>query len=57
MIRYLGKRLGERTTWAALGAAVPAAAMLAPPWSYLSVVVAVIVALLPSPAGKAGGDA
>lgn len=56
MIRYLRKRLGERTTWAAIGVAVPAAAMLASPWSYISIAIAAIVALLPSPTAGVGGN-
>lgn len=52
MIRYIARRLRERTTWGAIGAAIPAAAMLAAPWSYACVAVAAIIALCPSPQNK-----
>lgn len=52
-IAYLMRRLGERATWLAIGAAIPAAALLASPWSYASIAVAAVVALLPSPGGGA----
>ncbi|WP_156397327.1 MULTISPECIES: hypothetical protein [unclassified Sphingomonas] len=54
MIRYLARRLRERSTWGAIGAAIPAAALLAAPWSYAAIAVAAIVALCPSPPKKDG---
>ena len=49
MIRYLQRRLKERSTWAAIGAGVTGAAVLPWPWSLIASAVAVIGALVPSP--------
>lgn len=49
MIAYLRHRLAERTTWAAIGAAVPAAAMLPGHWPVVAVGLAVLAVLAPSP--------
>lgn len=48
MITYLKNRLSERTTWVAIGAGLPLAAGLAPPWSYAAITVAIIGTLAPS---------
>jgi hypothetical protein len=48
MLAYLKRRLEERTTWAAIGAAIPAAAALPWPWNLASVIVAAMVAIAPS---------
>ena len=44
---YLRARLDERSTWLLIGAGVTAAAALEWPWSLVSVIVAVIGALVP----------
>ena len=54
MIRYLRRRLEERTTWAAIGAAVPAAAMLPGYWPFAAVGLAALAVLAPSPGRRAG---
>ena len=45
---YLGARLEERSTWAAIGVGVTGAAALESPWSYAFIAVAVIGSLVPS---------
>lgn len=49
MIRYLRKRLEERSTWAAIGVAVTAGAALSPPYSWLAIAAGVVGVLVPSP--------
>ncbi len=49
MIRYLKQRLEERTTWAAIGIGVTAAAAISWPWNVLLALTAVIGVLTPSP--------
>jgi hypothetical protein len=49
---YIRNRFLEKTTWSAIGAAVIAANTLEPLYGAASVAVAIIVALLPSPAAK-----
>lgn len=46
---YLRRRLLEKGTWISIGAAVLAADKLSPPIAVASVVVAAVVALLPTP--------
>lgn len=46
---YLRRRMVEKTTLAAIGTAIAAASALRPPYAAASIVVALIVALLPSP--------
>lgn len=48
MKSYLEKRLREKTTWAAIGVGVTAAAALQSPWSWLFLAVAVAGAILPT---------
>lgn len=48
LFRYVMARFEERSTWTAIGAAIPSAAMLAYPWSIAAVVIAVIVVLVPT---------
>lgn len=47
MLKYLRARLAERTTWAAIGAGVTAAALLPWPWSLVAAIIATIGALTP----------
>ncbi len=49
ILEYIKARLGERSTWAAIGVGVTGAAALSVPWSYAFVAVAVIGAIVPSP--------
>jgi 4-amino-4-deoxy-L-arabinose transferase-like glycosyltransferase len=46
-LKYLKARIGERSTWIAIGASVGVAAALKWPWSLVSVIVGVIAALVP----------
>jgi hypothetical protein len=48
ILSYLKARLGERSTWAALGAGVTGAAALAAPWAYVFVALAAVGVLVPS---------
>lgn len=52
-IGYIKARLGERSTWAAISAAVVGAAAVAVPYSYILIAVGVIGAVVPSPGRKA----
>ena len=49
MLAYLKQRLEERSTWAAIGVGITAAAALSWPWNLALVVAATIGALVPSP--------
>ena len=49
MLVYLKQRLEERSTWAAIGVGITAAATLAWPWNAALLAVAMIGALVPSP--------
>lgn len=51
MIIYFRARLAERSTWAAISAAVVGAATVAVPYSYALIAAGVIGALVPSPKG------
>jgi fumarate reductase subunit D len=44
---YLRNRLNERSTWIMFGAGVTAASALPSPWSYISMAVAIVGALVP----------
>lgn len=55
MIGYLKRRLEERATWAAIGASIPAAALLPGYWPFAVVGLAVLAVLAPSP-GRKGGE-
>lgn len=48
MIAYLKARLEERSTWAAIGVGVTAAAALSWPWNVVLVATAAIGALVPT---------
>lgn len=48
IVGYLKDRLGEKSTWAAIGIGVTGAASLVIPWSYLFIAVAVVGALVPT---------
>lgn len=48
LIEYIKARLAEKSTWAAVGAGVTAAAALSAPWSYVFLAVAVIGVLAPT---------
>ena len=52
MISFFRERLNERSTWLLIGAGVAAASELREPWSIVSVVVAVVAALIPDGAVK-----
>jgi hypothetical protein len=47
MIQFLKARLSERSTWLLIGTSATAASALPAPWSYVSIVVGVIAALVP----------
>jgi hypothetical protein len=49
MIAYLRRRLEERSTWAAIGAAVTGASVLVTPYSWIVIAAGVIGVLVPSP--------
>jgi hypothetical protein len=51
MIGYLRRRLEERSTWVALGAAVAGAAALPSPYSWIAIGIGIIGTLLPSSGG------
>lgn len=55
VLSYMKARLEEKSTWAAVGVGVAAAASLVVPWNYIFIAVAVIGALAPT--GKASPDA
>lgn len=56
LVSYLKARLGEKSTWVAIGIGVTGAAALVIPWSYIFIAVAVIGALVPT-ATKENTDA
>lgn len=43
---YLRKRLNERSTWVAIGAAVAAASVIPAPWSYCACIAGVVGTLV-----------
>jgi hypothetical protein len=47
VIKYVIARLQERSTWADIIVAIAASAVLPAPWSYVSVVVGAVKALVP----------
>ena len=47
VVSYLKARLGEKSTWAAIGIGVTGAAALSAPWSYVFIAVAVAGTLVP----------
>ena len=47
MIAYLKARLNERSTWLLIGTSATAASALPAPWSYVSIALAVVAALVP----------
>jgi hypothetical protein len=52
VLEYLKARMAERSTWAAISAAVVGAAAVAAPYSYILIGVGVIGAVVPEPAAK-----
>ena len=48
LIRYVKARLLEKSTWLGISAGVAAAAALSPPWSYVTIAIAAIMAILPT---------
>lgn len=48
LVAYVRARLLEKSTWVGVSAGVAGAAALAPPWSYVTVAIAVVMALLPT---------
>ena len=51
---YIKNRLTEPSTWMAISGGVTAAAALTAPWSYVSIGIAVMIAILPTSAKKPG---
>lgn len=49
-LRFLKARLGERSTWAAIGIAVAGGGVLPTPYSWIFIAVGAIGALIPEPA-------
>lgn len=47
---YIKARLAERSTWAAISAAVVGAAAVAPPYSYILIALGVLGAVVPTSA-------
>jgi len=47
MIAFIKARLSERSTWLLLGTSVAAASALIAPWSYVSMAVGAVAALIP----------
>jgi len=47
MIAFIKARLSERSTWLLIGTSVAAASSLVAPWSYVSMAVGVVAALIP----------
>lgn len=47
MIQFIKSRLNERSTWLLIGTGIAAASALPAPWSYMSMAVGVIAALVP----------
>lgn len=47
MIKYLKRRLNERSTWLLISTSLVAASALPFPWSVFSIVIGVISALVP----------
>lgn len=46
---YIKRRLSEKSTWIAIGAGIPAAAILPSPWSAVMVIVTIVGVLAPLP--------
>jgi hypothetical protein len=47
-LRYIKARLGEGSTWTAIGAGAAAVAAFSPPWSYIGFGCAVLAAMVPN---------
>lgn len=47
MIGFIKARLSERSTWLLIGTSVAAASALVAPWSYVSIAVGAVAALIP----------
>lgn len=48
LIRYIKARLLEKSTWVGISGGVAAAAALSPPWSFVTIAIAAIMAILPT---------
>lgn len=51
---FIKARLSERSTWLLIGGGVGAASALPAPWSYVSIAVSVVAALVPDGPIKPG---
>ena len=49
-LRFLKARLGEKSTWAAIGVGIAGGAALPSPYSWLFIAVGIVGALIPEPA-------
>jgi len=47
MLSFIKARLSERSTWLLIGTSVAAASALIAPWSYVSMAVGAIAAMIP----------
>jgi hypothetical protein len=54
VLEYLKRRFNERSTYMLIVAGIAGAAALMPPWSYVSVTVSVVAALVPDGGMKGG---
>lgn len=50
-VQYVKNRMNEKSTWGSIGVAVVGANALAPPWSYLFILIGVIGTLVPTSDG------
>ena len=50
ILRFLKRRLAEKSSWAAIGVGIAGGAGLPTPYSWLFIIVGVIGALIPEPA-------
>jgi hypothetical protein len=46
-VEYVKARLDERSTWIAIGGSIPVAAVLPAPWSFVSIAVGIVAAMIP----------
>jgi len=47
MLKFIKARLSERSTWLLIGTSVAAASALIAPWSYVSMAVGAVAAMIP----------
>lgn len=55
-IRFLKARLGEKSSWAAIGVGIAGGGALPSPYSWLFILTGVIGALIPEPAKSRGKE-